>query len=175
MTGDGENPLNLHRTGANTRMYQISAETPGNNENTPISNSTVTRGRDLLAFSLIEFVPKASLAAGFSIQKRGKLHVSPAGQQAPGYPRTLLFILERWRSPVWGKTHFLPRFILTREKNAFGPGRLGPQTSLALRTPWAARHPPEQTARECPLELHGSASPEAAQPCTHVGGMYGGK
>lgn len=91
MTGGGENPLNLHRTRANTRMYQISAETPGNNENTPISNSTVTRGRDLLAFSLIEFVPKASLAAGFSIQKRGKLHVSPAGQQAPGYPRTLLF------------------------------------------------------------------------------------
>lgn len=54
------------------KKYQISAETPWNritrqNKNTPLSNSTVTKGRQLSAYFLIELVPKASLAALFSI------------------------------------------------------------------------------------------------------------
>lgn len=86
--------------------------------------------------------------------RRDQLHVPSPCQQPRGYswdipmctPRRGYSIRKRWSSLTWRKTHFLPMFTSTWEKNIFSPWPLDPQTSVALPIHFAALSPPEQTA-----------------------------
>lgn len=126
-------------------MYQISAETPWNRiacqwKHTYFKFHCDPKGETLWLIPILSSFLKPVWLLCFPSRKEENSMCHLQASRLLAIPGHCYSILKRGSSLVWRKTHFLPKFILTREKNVFAPWQLGPQTSLALWRPFAALH-----------------------------------